>query len=220
MFARDPAAAGGRLGRLDVHVWWFDGLDTVSLDGLPEDERIRAGRYRAADDRARFVLGRRRLREVCASYTDAAVRHDADGRPRVDGDLLFVSASHSGSVSVIAIARRPVGVDVERKTGALPDPDLVLRLLPPRMLRRRSAAAVEAAFLRRWVRIEALAKALGTGLELGLRAHRLQWRPFARGHRRPGLWHLRQVAAPGGYSAAIATRGLARRVIVVRGDAR
>lgn len=206
-----------QLGPRDVHVWWFDGLSPVDLDGLTDDERARAARYRAPDDRARFVLGRRRLRAVCAAYTDAPVWHDNRGRPRVEGDELFVSASHSGRIGAVAVARRPVGVDVERRTGEPLDPDLVLRFVSPWTL-RRSAAAVEAAFLHRWVRIEALAKALGTGLELGLRARRLQWRPRAHGLRRPGLWHLRQVAAPDGYSAAVATRGLARRVIAVHGD--
>ncbi|MGH2934752.1 MAG: 4'-phosphopantetheinyl transferase family protein [Gaiellaceae bacterium] len=205
------------LGRRDVHVWWFDGLSPVDLDGLTEDEQIRAVRYSAPDDRARFVLGRRRLRAVCARYTDAAVWHDTGGRPRVEGDKLFVSASHSGPLAVIAVARRPVGVDVERRTGAPLDPELVLRFLPSWTLRRPSAA-VELAFLNRWVRVEALAKALGTGLELGLRARRLQWRPHAQGLRRRGLWHVRQVAAPDGYSAAIATRGLACRVIAIQGE--
>ena len=157
------------LGPRDVHAWWFDGLGPFDLDGLTEDERARAAHYRAPDDLARFVLGRRRLHAVCATYTDAAVCHDRRGRPRVEGDELFVSVSHSGRVAVIAVARRPVGVDVERHTGKPPDPDLVRRFLSPRTL-RRSAAAVEAAFLHRWVRVEALAKALGSGLNLGLRA--------------------------------------------------
>jgi len=110
----DPAEA-------EVHVWRVD-LDTV---GSRQALREILSRYLGLPaDELRFERGRH-------------------GKPRLatPGAELEFNLSHSGSLALVAVARREVGVDVERI---------------------RTKRPVD--FYRRWADREARAKCLGTGL--------------------------------------------------------
>lgn len=105
----------------EVHVWRLD-LDTVAP--WPALREI-LGRYlgRSAGE-LRFERGRH-------------------GKPRLEApaDELGFNLSHSGSLALVAVARREVGVDVERIRAKRP-----------------------VDFYRRWADREARVKCLGTGL--------------------------------------------------------
>ncbi|MDP8960015.1 MAG: 4'-phosphopantetheinyl transferase superfamily protein [Actinomycetota bacterium] len=144
---------------------------------LDEQERSRAGRYRFAADRARFVLGAVLLRAAAAHVlgvpaASIALDRSCDecggphGRPRVIDADTQVSVSHSGDIVAVALtAEGPVGVDVEavvHRNGSdyreicssvcTPDEQLFV--------------TGREAFLTFWTRKEAVLKATGHGLRL------------------------------------------------------
>lgn len=153
------------------------------------------------------------VRAVLAGYLDLApdavplvVRHGAS--PRIDGDDLYVSLSHSEGHIVVAVARRPVGVDVECVRGGSVDATLVRRTCTPgerRALAAEPTRAREAAFLRLWTRKEAVSKAIGAGLALDFAGVDVRGGLVIAAGR---LWRVRDLLAPvPGWAAAVALRG-------------
>lgn len=82
---------------------------------------------------------------------------------------LHFNCAHAGGWALCALARHPVGADIERSTGR---PDYtVLSVCHPdeaRFVMSFEEPARTAAFYRFWTRKEAYLKALGTGLSRGL----------------------------------------------------
>lgn len=141
-------------------------------DFLPpasDAERASTGRALHPDGHG---LRRRIARAIAASFTgqdaaDFAVVLSADGQPMLSGPGdLHVSFATRGDLSLVGIARRPLGVDLE---SAIP-PDMipwnVLRPDEAEVLRALPEAARAEAFLDLWTGKEAAAKALGTGLRI------------------------------------------------------
>jgi 4'-phosphopantetheinyl transferase len=113
------------------------------------------------------------LRRVLGRYLDAEP-DDGDlevgerGKPRLrTGEGIEFNLSHSQNLALVAVAGRPVGIDVE-----LIRPRRDLLRLADRALAPAEAAAIRSAapreqigrFYRSWVRHEARVKCLGTGL--------------------------------------------------------
>jgi 4'-phosphopantetheinyl transferase len=129
-------------------------------DVLSANERERAGPLPLAARKRRFVARQAALRLILAGQTGSApgqlrlVRSE-HGKPALAGehDIRF-SVSDSADLALVAVARREVGVDVEQ--------------IRARPAATRAAALGVDRFFERWTRLEAEAKALGTGL-LGLR---------------------------------------------------
>jgi len=158
----------------EVHVWRI-ALDSAAvdlperLDTLSSDERARADRFRFPSDRAAYVLTRAIARELLADYCGVAPTmltfdYGPAGKPRLTGDNApRFNISHSGMLAVIAIARREVGIDVERRKPPLPEVSpAVFSANEAREI--RSADDPLIAFYDIWTRKEALVKAMGTGL--------------------------------------------------------
>ncbi|MFK0252775.1 4'-phosphopantetheinyl transferase family protein [Streptomyces sp. NPDC090445] len=124
------------------------------------------------------------------------------GRPAVGGSAIHFSLSHTGGLALIALADRPVGVDIER----IPDPDTAERLaseLHPRERRELAtlpAGSRPAAVARIWVRKEAHSKGLGLGLARALDLDYVGAGPPPR----LAEWQLHDLAAPAGNRAALA----------------
>jgi hypothetical protein len=117
--------------RRAIVVWRLPLPDRVSVPSLLLDdaERRRAARWRHLDDRNRFVLGRSALRSLLGSVLglppDAVpLRQRPGAAPELTGDgpvpPLWWSVSHGGRLVVVAVARRPVGVDVEPVASGRP----------------------------------------------------------------------------------------------------
>ncbi len=159
--------------RLDLEAAALSRLEGI----LSSDERARAGRFRRPGDRARYVAGRARLREILGHRLDvdaAAIRfhYSPFGKPRLaegpDAASLQFNASGSEALALIALrCGAEVGVDVEC-LRATPDADsLAARMLSAGEqadYARLPATERPRRFLEYWVRKEALAKSLGTGL--------------------------------------------------------
>ncbi|MCZ0983322.1 4'-phosphopantetheinyl transferase superfamily protein [Streptomyces diastatochromogenes] len=119
-------------------------------------------------------------------------------------DAPYFSLSHSGELAVVAVARVPVGIDVQRvpseETVELverrlhPEERREVRELPPE---RRPFALASV-----WARKEAYLKGLGTGLAHGLGHVYLGGRPGVAGA--PVGWLVRDLPGDGRHAMAVA----------------
>lgn len=197
--ARDADAAAGLAGGL------LDAAERERLGKLRREPDRR--QYAVAHVALRLVLGARLgqapeavelVREVCPTCGGP------HGRPAVAGGRPHFSLSHSGDLVLIALAPRPVGVDVEQVPTAEAAVELAGALHPREAaeLAELLPAAAPMAFGRAWARKEAFLKGLGTGLSRGPALDYVGTgaRPVA-----PAPdWTLHDVAVPDGYAAAIA----------------
>ncbi len=238
--------AGPDDGTADV--WWARRQDASARHaGLLDDtERRRWAAYRREEDRERFLVGCALAKAVLAGYSGqrpAAVRFDRTcpecgrphGKPVAAGLGLAHSVAHSGDLVAVAVARAPVGVDVEqldgraRPLGGDGDPEALARLVLDEDERATLAAvrpsARARAFLVAWTRKEAVTKATGDGLRVAFSdvvvavaqgAPRLVSWPYPQA---PESVSLRDLAAATGYVAALAVIGRCDTVRVRDGSA-
>lgn len=237
------------LGRDKCHVWWAAlahraRWHTLLLDQA-ESERHR--KYLRPADRDRFTVGVALSRIVLGAQLGippAAVAIDRTcarcggphGRPRLAvGARLDFSIAHSGEVIALAVTgskdgegeSRRVGLDVEMINAAFADEapvDIVLSAAEYSAYSKVDAARQASAFVRYWVRKEALLKATGDGLgvpmtDLTVSAYDqpprlIDWQG------RPGFAArvlMHDLQARPGYAAAVALVG--RDAVVISHDA-
>jgi 4'-phosphopantetheinyl transferase len=197
---------------------------------LTPDERARAERYKVDRARRQFVVARGLLRRIlgCSlgvSPSDVGITYTGAGKPMLDysGTDLQFNVSHTDGLALIAIARRPVGIDVEG-IRALADPaGLVNRFFSPQEGETYSTLPEPlrpAGFFRAWTCKEALIKASGLSVAY-LDAFDVELHP----ERAPGLLAARHPTLTGsdwsvtawepapGYAAALALEGSGRLVM-------
>ena len=213
-----------------VDVWRFDTRAVTTgpadLADLGQEERGRAEAFLFPADRHRYQVAHLMLRRVLAGYTGTPpgtlrlVREPcphcgAPGKPVLEpgpGPVPSFSLTHSGDMVIIAVAGRPVGVDVERDAARC-----VCSLA--QALHPADAAWVAGlgepdrheAIITCWVRAEAVLKCTGQGIGHGLGGFPV--RPG--GAAGPGVngCTVRQLAAAEGYRAAVALAGAGRPVL-------
>ncbi|WP_354640082.1 4'-phosphopantetheinyl transferase family protein [Kitasatospora camelliae] len=135
-------------------------------------EQARAARFRRDRDRNDFVAAHLLVRRCAARLLEIPpaevefVQHCADcsipghGRPGVAGrPEVSLSLSHTTGVVAAAAGFTPVAVDVEQLGSRQADPAVLARVLAPAEEKLVSAHPdPETAFLRQWVRKEAMIK--------------------------------------------------------------
>ncbi|WP_225828323.1 4'-phosphopantetheinyl transferase family protein [Streptomyces naphthomycinicus] len=150
---------------------------------LTAAERRRLAAVRTERARADFVAARFLARLCVARRTGGPVRDvvleqrcrvcaGPHGRPRVRGARGGVSFSYADGVVAASAAEHPVGIDIERLPGPAardgapgPDPSGYGHVLTRGEIDRiRGSPAPHSAFLRLWVRKEALVKLTAEGL--------------------------------------------------------
>jgi 4'-phosphopantetheinyl transferase len=220
-----PIPSGGL-----ADVWWFDTRAvTVGPAGLAEldrGERDRAEAFLFPADRHRYQVAHVMLRRVLAGYTGTPPDHLRLGRERcprcgAPGKPVLApgarpapsfSLTHSGDMVIIAVAGRPVGVDVERDAARCVC-SLAQALHPADAAWVAGLAEPDRheAIITCWVRAEAALKCTGQGIGHGLGGFPV--RPG--GTAGPGAngCTMRQLAAPEGYRAAVALAGARRPVL-------
>jgi 4'-phosphopantetheinyl transferase len=137
-------------------------------------ERERAAKYVIPWVRHQFVVGRYLLRlelaqSICTEPKEIELTTREDGKPVLADPTigLHFNVSHSGGWAAIAMARRPVGVDLEAVREIPNERDLVERFFAPNeCLQYRSLPDVmkRMGFLRGWTCKEAVLKAVGSGM--------------------------------------------------------
>jgi len=155
---------------------WSAGLDVPVNDEdqalLSPAELRRAGGYRFAQDRHRFIRGRVVLRQVAAQALgcgpgEVGLRERPGRGPVMDGGPL-ISLSRAGRLVLVALSPdAPVGIDHERLDPAVNGQALasaVLSAPEARSIAMLPGDDAAAAFLRQWTLHEAWLKARGVGL--------------------------------------------------------
>ncbi len=160
----------------------------IALDGRPNDgayrvldasERDRAERFHRNEDRQRFMQTRVALRRLLGerlAMDPAAVAFITvgRGRPVLAGSAssagLHFSVSHAGEHAMVALADRPLGVDVEIVRSEAWSPTMAALVLSADELGFIAAEPEpDLAFFRCWTRKEAYVKTGHQGLSDGLR---------------------------------------------------
>jgi 4'-phosphopantetheinyl transferase len=156
----------------EVHVW------SIGLGGPRQDPavQLRAGeqeRHGAREGEGRdLAAAHAGLREILGAYLGiaaAAVSFVEDGKPQLASGALEFNTSHSGTKAMVAVARVPVGVDIERiepipedEFGALVE--FVLSPSEAAELMTLPEGERVVAYYRVWTRKEAYVKATGEGI--------------------------------------------------------
>ncbi|MCX6459947.1 MAG: 4'-phosphopantetheinyl transferase superfamily protein [Actinobacteria bacterium] len=212
------AATGEIMPRAErCEVFWSEvtevgARDLAILDGI---ERDRLARFRRSEDRNRFATAAVLLRRQSGLLlgTDpgdvwvrraCAVCGGGHGKPTLPGTDLFASVTHAGDLVGVALTRiAPVGIDIERYRV------IDLALLRGQVLGPGEIARSSDDFLRYWTRKEALTKATGDGIGVGLSDVRVTAPTEVAGllsyPRRPGLRaQVSDLDGAQGYVASIA----------------
>ncbi len=205
----------------EVHVWRSTlDLPIESIDFfaklLSSDEQSRADRFRFAQHRQRFIVGRGILRSLLGRYLpiepdQLQFTYSEKGKPFLKHQRLQFNVAHSQGLALYAVAlNHPVGVDLEQ-IRAIAD----LAALTHRFFTPNEHAAIVAlptsqqpnAFFRHWVCKEAYLKATGDGLaklqelEIYLDSNQAYLKKIPQGNLEN--WHLRELDLESNFVGAI-----------------
>lgn len=172
-----------------IHVWYICTVDYEYNNSikcfssvLSEDELSRMKRFYFERDRHQFLLTRYLVRNMLSHYfpvmepRDWRFSYSKLGKPFIDSKILGNSfsfnISHTRELIVCAVAPcRHVGIDIELpglKQDVLGIADHYFSDREKEFLRRQSKLKKEKYFYRFWTLKEALLKAEGKGLSIGL----------------------------------------------------
>lgn len=172
------------LNRREIHIWHAR-LDLIPRTmqslrlTLSPDERARSERFRFEKDRNRWVIARGILRTLLGDYLDVAPSslhfcYGSFGKPFLAPESLpypiHFSVSHSCGLALFGFSRdQEIGIDLERIRMNFEFEHMAKAFFPPGELSELHSLAASgrlAEFFRLWTRLEAYAKARGTGLSL------------------------------------------------------
>lgn len=187
---------------------------------LTGDERNAAGRIANPSVKARFEttrgLRRKMLSEVAGvDPRELSFQEDGDGKPRAENaEGWDFNVSHSGELVAVAVARGPVGVDIEMIRPVRQRQSIVARYFHPDEAcawRALDPGLREEAFFLLWSAREAAMKCLGLGLAKGLGVTRVD-PVIMRNSEAPaqvgeGEVGLRRIEVPPGYVGMVALAG-------------
>ena len=168
---------GSLAERLDLPAAFVFDLDEplpagFSLPDASQNESLAAERLPSGAAR-HFLLRRQIGRALVARCTglDATaitISRDKNGAPKClpESMGLHISFAYRQSFSAIALARQPIGVDLERSDAHVSIPWAVLHPREVMQLQAQPESRRSAAFLRLWTMKEACVKALGHGFRM------------------------------------------------------
>ncbi|TXS40928.1 4'-phosphopantetheinyl transferase superfamily protein [Streptomyces sp. uw30] len=208
----------------EVEVWRIplsaepepEGRPSALEDLLDDHERSRARMGKVPGMRRRFVRAHAAARIILGARlgrAPGAVRFTRGrwGKPSVeDAAGTHFSLSHSGDLALLALAPRPVGVDLELARADLDFTRLARRFFPEAE-RDSVVRGGRDTFVRLWTRKEACVKAAGGRLTQGMGVPVAHTAPQAV-VRDPagalaGPWRVADLALPDGYAGAVALLG-------------
>lgn len=201
---------------------------------LDADERARADRFHFRKDQVRSIVARAALRMLLGRMTGLAPEslgfvYGPNGKPALAPSFpqVHFNLSHSGDVVLVALSRTcaTLGVDVEERRAMNDAQAMASYVLTAREQAAYAALAPDAqaaAFFRAWTCKEALAKATGDGLAIGLDHYEIALdeaqaaRLLAVGGNanEAAHWQLTTLDVRPGYAGALAVRAPALTVQV------
>lgn len=240
MLDEEVRNTGLQLPKGECHVWHVslevadDDLSQL-IEYLSDDEQKRAAAFLVPAPRARYIVTRSALRLLLGRHlgipaATVALHANAHGKPQLapHHEELRFNVSHSGAHALIALCRdSDVGVDIELQRD-LDDWTGMARMIwcHADLTRWQSLSAADrsSAFYRAWTRKEAVAKAIGLGMATDFKKLGVSFAPGEDArvlHLDPAFgqvaeWCLIDIATPENYSAALATRTPAIRVMQYR----
>jgi len=164
----------------EIHLWHRSldvsptGLTALESTCSPQEQH-HAASFRFQRDAARYIAGRGLVRQILSEYLSvppATIEFELghSGKPRLSAarhatDLSF-NYSRSGNELLLALsATHEVGVDIERRRGAVELFDIAVQHFSPIECQiLRNCATPEETFFRCWTAKEAVVKAMGLGL--------------------------------------------------------
>ncbi|MES2713137.1 MAG: 4'-phosphopantetheinyl transferase superfamily protein [Pseudomonadota bacterium] len=206
---------------VQLAVWRIDAEAPVPMDCLTPEDTARAAHFVRAEDRAASLAARAGLRAIlgeCLGELPQALRFNQAplGKPFLAfpaASGVHFNLSHSQGLAALAVARFPIGVDIEAVRPV--EADLAHAVFSPAELDEFGnlpLAQRREAFFLGWTRKEAVVKALGSGLHAPLdrfsvsltpgqpaRLLAMGWRPGA-----VGQWQMESFAVPEEHVGAIA----------------
>lgn len=216
-----------------VHIWHASLQQPVEVVQkleavLSEEERQRADRFRFAEHRQSFVVGRGILRFLLSRYTgirpeQIPFKYTLTGKPFLaNGDSspeVCFNLSHSGQVALYAFSwGQQVGIDVE-SIRPIEEMDQVAKTnFSPgeyQKFQRVSKQHRVEAFYKCWTRKEAFIKAAGDGLTFPLQDFEVSLEPgvpaqllAVRGSsEEANRWTMHDLKTWDGYAAALVVEG-------------
>lgn len=213
----------------DIHIWF------VSLKCSPEQERAyahflspdemkRAERYRFPEHQRRFIVSRAVIRQILSFYLNIAPEkisfsYGEHGKPALlaplSGSLEF-NVAHSDDLAVYAVARHPVGIDIEKIKDSY-ELGLPARFFSSdecESLQRLSEVDRVVAFYQIWARKEAIIKASGKGLATSLSSFSVCPANVEETIQLANeVWQLWPLEIDGSYASALATLPSAKKLL-------
>lgn len=150
----------------------YQELVSVLTNLLSPSERHRANRYHFVKDKNRFIICRALLKFLLAEHTGLelakiALDIDTNKKPYLPSHpSVFFNVTHAGDYAMIAIARSPVGVDIEYINRNFDYKEIL-----PTIFAEIEIDTVNndndkhGTFYRFWTRKEAIVKAIGKGID-------------------------------------------------------
>jgi len=196
---------------------------------LSRDEREQSSQLRKGSVRKNFIVARGYLRRILACYVKVRPEtivfdFNENGKPELpknSPEEIFFNLSHTDMTAVCAVARRPVGIDIEFAGKEWPHEQFREFLSAPefKTLSMLPQAERNRAFLKVWVRKEAYLKAKGTGLHYPLASFDVSISPDHSGliaHRLEpddvGRWSFTEIDAGPCCLGAVAAQGKSSEV--------
>lgn len=156
----------------EVHLVRLHSPAEADLAVLDRDESARYRAYRNRRHAAEFAAARAAVRRIIAGYTGSEpavvpLRSQPNEKPYLEDGSIELSLAHRAGVAVVAIATRPIGVDVESGRSVADTSAVYATALNDAEQARFAEVTPEQRHhdvLRIWVRKEALLKRHGAGL--------------------------------------------------------
>ncbi|MGJ8639254.1 MAG: 4'-phosphopantetheinyl transferase family protein [Opitutaceae bacterium] len=165
----------------EIHVWSWR-LEQLTRDieaavypSLTGSERARHSNFRFSKDREHYLLAHYMLRTIIEFYCGSEVAGrefvtNSYGKPSIGNSVFEFNLSHSGEYAVVACSMKiPLGVDVEKKRSDFDYLEVGEHFFTyEECCHIRSSDDSEDTFFRYWTIKEAIVKAIGQGLSVGL----------------------------------------------------
>ncbi len=158
---------------LEVDYMDFEGKQDILLSVLSEQEKLRSFNYHKKSDSLRFLTGRAMLRKLLGKLlnihpSQLVIEQGVNKKPvlKFPQSKLHFNVSHTKNKVLIAVDKKPIGVDVECAENAIKAPIIGKKVLSI----QEQFAIIQSENQRRefcllWTRKEAFLKAIGKGID-------------------------------------------------------